>query len=95
MTDEGWFKQNDLPNKLKAGLEQVIVGQGLAIIFNGLDKGEALVKVSYNGEIVTFLPTITEPEIKETKETVIPESTGDTVVTAITNEPTTRRRRTT
>lgn len=49
-----WFQHHDIANKLKQALENVIVGQGLHIVFDGLQDGEALITVSYNGETCTF-----------------------------------------
>jgi hypothetical protein len=49
-----WFQHNNLPNKLKAGLEDAINGQGLHIIFDGLQNGLAVVEVVYNGETCVF-----------------------------------------
>lgn len=47
---ETWFQHNNVANKLKQALEGVIVGQGLHIIFDGLEKGKCLVEVTYDGE---------------------------------------------
>lgn len=55
MADEKWFREHDMANKLKAALESVVVGQGLGIVFDGLEKGDCVVNVVYNGETVTFL----------------------------------------
>jgi hypothetical protein len=49
-----WYQHNDIANKLRAALEAVIDGHGLAAIFDGLAEGKATVSVSYNGETCVF-----------------------------------------
>jgi hypothetical protein len=49
-----WFQHHDIAVKLKQALENVIVGQGLHIVFDGLQDGVSTVEVTFNGEVCTF-----------------------------------------
>lgn len=49
-----WAKENDLESKIKAALEQIVVGQGWDV-FDGLqDRGECDIKLVYHGVNVSF-----------------------------------------
>jgi hypothetical protein len=49
-----WFKRNDIGRKLQAAVEDVINGDSWGP-FEGLEKGEALVRVSLaKGEVIVF-----------------------------------------
>jgi hypothetical protein len=53
---EAWYANNNVGNKLKQTLEGAIVGQGLHILFKGLEEqGRADIIVVYNGETISFL----------------------------------------
>lgn len=69
-----WFQHNGIAEKLKQGLENVIVGQGLHIIFDGLEDGVATVDVIYNGETCVFYAgkKTRERKPKLVAETVLP-----------------------
>lgn len=53
MDTKTYFLQNDLGNKIRAALEQVIVGQGFSV-FRGLENGMCIVKISYDGVNVSL-----------------------------------------
>jgi hypothetical protein len=65
---ENWYANHDVGNKLKQTLEGAIVGQGLHVIFKGLEEqGRADIIVVYNGENISFLnntPTLNTPIIE-------------------------------
>jgi hypothetical protein len=43
-------KQNDLARKFEAAIEAINTGNGWGV-FKGLDKGETIVKVVYDGQV--------------------------------------------
>lgn len=53
-----WAEKNSLAKKLMAALENIEVGKGWSP-FNGLEKGEVLVKVVYDGINANFQPNYT------------------------------------
>ena len=48
-----WFRENDIGRKLQAAVEGLVNGDNWDA-FKGLESGEAIVKVTHNGEYIRF-----------------------------------------
>lgn len=81
MTNKDWYVHNNIGVKLQDALSNVIVGQGLPYVFDGLDsRGCCVVEVLYNGETCSFYNK--NPPLNDAK-TLLPEiSVGEAQDTA-------------
>ena len=52
---DNWFMENDIPEKMRVALENMKVGRGFGIVFDGLQDGKCTVDVVYDGVNVHFL----------------------------------------
>ena len=64
MDTKTFFLQNDLGTKIRAALEQVIVGQGFGV-FKGLENGMCVVKISYDGVNIVLQNMMPNVEVKQ------------------------------
>lgn len=64
MVDIAWFATNNIAEKLRAAIEEIVVGQGWQV-FEGLETGEVIVKITHDGQKIQFLREI--PRAKEQK----------------------------